>query len=112
MSDKQRDLFPNSPNKEEYQLARSTDPHTSFEAAAQMLPDLNKYQRAVYEAFEAIYPYGMTNLDLENKFNNHKSTYRARTPELVEMGLLVDTGQVKFQDRRNRVVWALKNPGV
>ncbi len=111
MSYKQRDLFASSPNKEEYQLARSSDPPTSFKAAAEILSKLNELQRVVYEAYEDVYPYGMTNLDLENKFNNHKSTYRTRTSELVGMGLLIDTGRIKFQEGKNRVVWALKPKG-
>lgn len=91
--------------KQAHQLARDTDPSTSFEAASSVLPRLRKLQQVVYDHFVAAKQ--LTDLDLETRCGDHGSTYRTRRAELVELGLLRDTGQRKHQAGRNRIIWGL-----
>lgn len=102
MSNDQSDLFP------DYTRARPSDPDTSHEAAAEVQRRLNALQQAVLAYFRAVAPHPMTDLDLENHFGNHRSTYRTRRAELTELGLLYDTGRRCFQAGSNRVLWAAR----
>ena len=48
-----------------------------------------------------------TLLDVEDCFDDHRSTYRSRVPELVELGLLRYSGEKKLQAGRNRRIYEL-----
>jgi hypothetical protein len=87
-------------------LYRRTDPDTSQEAA-ELLGDerLRHLQFEVWQYFTTV-PRA-TQLDVEDYFNDHRSTYRSRVPELVEKGLLRFTGFKRLQKGRNRRVYEL-----
>lgn len=91
------------------QLTRNLDPQTSYEAGEKIIPKLRKIQQEVYDYFLAVGPVGATDLDLQTHFNRHGSTYRTRRAELVELGLIIDTGQRREQQGSRRNVWAVKS---
>ena len=103
-----KDLFGDTlfEERKPHQLTRASDPQTSYESAARVVPKLRELQRIVFETHQA-HPGGLTDFDLENICGSHGSTYRTRRAELTEMGLLRDSGRKKLQNGRNRVVWQL-----
>ena len=103
-----KDLFGDTlfEERKPHQLTRASDPSTSYESAARVIPKLRELQRIVYEMHQA-HPGGLTDFDLEERCGSHGSTYRTRRAELTEMGLLRDSGRKKLQNGRNRVVWQL-----
>lgn len=85
--------------------ARGGDPDTSHVAAERIQSRINTLQQRVLQHFRSIYPNAITDLDLETHFGDHGSTYRTRRAELVELGLIRDTGLRRFQRRHHRVLW-------
>ena len=102
---KQLNLFPS--DKQAYQLVRGLDPGTSYEAAEKILPKLRKLQSIVYEHFLSVGSVGLTDYELEERCHDHSSTYRTRRAELVDLGVLKDSGGRRFLKGRNRIVWVL-----
>src|SRR4249920_842717 len=98
------DLF-GYPTDAAHKLARRTDPHTSHEAAASVLPKLSELRRTVYELLLQAGPYGLTDYAIEEHLHNHGSTYRTRRAELVAMGLVEDAGITRVINGRARKVW-------
>jgi hypothetical protein len=92
------------------QLARRTDPTTSFEAGAKIVKKLRSLQLAVLAAHQSR-PAGLTDLELEDQFSDHGSTYRTRRAELVAIGLIRDSGFRKVQAGRKRVIWQITEDG-
>jgi hypothetical protein len=85
---------------------RLNDPDTSQQAAELIDSDrLRRLQFEVWQYFTTV-PRA-TQLDVEDYFNDHRSTYRSRVPELVEKGLLRFTGFKRLQKGRNRRVYEL-----
>jgi hypothetical protein len=84
---------------------RPGDPDTSHEAAAKIAPRMTALQVKVLTYMREIFPRAITDLDLQDHFNNDLSTYRTRRSELTEMGLVYDTRQRRFQLGSNRVLW-------
>jgi hypothetical protein len=104
-----KDLFGDTPflPRGPEQITRRSDPHTSFQAGRTVLPRLRELQREVYNVL-AKFPDGLTDLELEEKCGSHGSTYRTRRAELVELGIVIDTGQTRLQRGRNRKIWKAK----
>src|SRR5262245_36374451 len=107
-----KDLFGDEPylERKPHQLARKTDPVTSELAVKYIIPQLREIQRKVYDAIVVAGPQGLTDWELENSFGDHGSTYRTRRAELTELGLVLDSGRKRLQQRpgkppRLRVVW-------
>jgi hypothetical protein len=94
--------------------ARSTDPHTSHEAAMIVSPHINQLQRRVL-TYAAKYPKtGFLDLTMEEELGSHGSTYRTRRAELTSLGLIRDSGMVDRApgDRRDRIVWIITARGL
>src|SRR5678809_1502041 len=91
------------------QLARPTDPATSFAAAQSIVPTLRQLQTRVYDCFRAHGP--MTQHQLITVYIQRygfapQSTIRTRCAELVTAHLLEDSGQrVRLPSGRHAVVW-------
>jgi hypothetical protein len=94
--------------------ARSGDPITSHEAAARHTSEsLTQKQQLVLSYFRALRQ--MTDVDLRNRLradlvipaNRDGSTYRTRRSELVDLGKLRDSGQKRFQEGSNRIIWEI-----
>ena len=93
------------------QMTRWSDPGTSFEAAASVA--MTKSQKIVMIAFRS--RNAMTDEELIHMiaklgFKLSASGARSRRKELVEMGLLRDSGVRELTDnRRQTTVWELNN---
>jgi hypothetical protein len=108
-----KDLFGDAPYlpRQPHQLARVTDPGTSFVAGASVIPKLRETQRIVAQVL-----YENGNLTDAEMFplccalggRRPESTYRKRRCELVDLGLVVDTGGRKKIGGSRRIVWALR----
>jgi hypothetical protein len=88
-------------------MYRPGGPDTSREAARSVTPHLTEIQGTVLAEFRRAGVNGMTDFDLETKLNSRRSTYRSRRAELVEAGLLKDSGMKRKQDGSNRTVWTI-----
>lgn len=88
-----------------HQLARTTDPGTSHQAAAKVIDKLRPIQKRVLAELKTAGRSGLTDLELEEICGSHGSTFRTRRSELVDAGLVVDSGKKKNQKGRNRIVW-------
>lgn len=89
------------------QLTRRTDPGTSFQAASQVVGKLKEIQKRVLAELKSAMPEGLTDLELEERCGSHGSTFRTRRSELVELGMVADSGRKKNQNGRNRIVWVV-----
>jgi hypothetical protein len=97
--------------------ARATDPHTSHEAAASVAGErLRASQQAVLVELSRR-PHGLTDVELVELYalaaeigrvpRQSPSGIRSRRHELVEAGLVVDTGvRIKLDSGRRAIVWA------
>lgn len=90
--------------KEPRQLARRFDPSTSHRAADGIVHKLRPIQIKVLEQLKAA-PDGLTDYELEELCGSHGSTFRSRRAELVEAGLVADSGRIKHLAGSNRIVW-------
>ena len=93
-------------------MARRTDPDTSHAAAQQTAPKLSKTQQQVYDMMLKHPP--LTDLELhklccEAYGTRRESSYRKRRSEMAAKHLVQDTGERKFQEGANRIVWKLVN---
>jgi hypothetical protein len=103
-----KDLLGDIPfeSKEANQITRRSDPITSFEAGVRVLPRLKEIQSKVYWYLRSIGPHGLADWEIENHFGDHGATYRTRRAELVDLGLVRDTGRTRTINGRKRKVWA------
>lgn len=100
-----KDLFGDVPY-EPAAHARRTDPSTSHEAASKFTAKkLTEIQQQVLLLFKSRRE--LTDLDLQQAFNFSGSTHRTRRSELVERGLVRNSGRKKFQDGSNRIIWEI-----
>jgi len=97
-------------------LSRPTDPETSREAAAAVLPRLRTSQQEVLTLFRRVGP--MTHAQLVDAARRYDvpqspSSLRTRTSELVKAGVLADSGVRETVGvspggiKRRAVVWCL-----
>lgn len=84
---------------------RHGDPRTSREAARQVAPHINDIQATVLAEVKRHGIAGITDYELETFLGGHGSTYRSRRAELVEKGLIKDSGQRRKVAGSNRTVW-------
>lgn len=95
-------------------VARRTDPDTSWNAANTIDPDeINERQRHVYEALRYVGP--ATDIELAVFYFNSgrpwqsPSGLRTRRAELVDRGLVIDTGKRRpTTTGRPAIVWAVR----
>lgn len=112
---KMKDLFddtlfePDEPEPEAAEPkahARRTDPSTSHEAARKFTAKkLTEVQEQVLLLFKTRRE--LTDWELEQAFNFSGSTHRTRRSELVERGLVRNSGRRKFQANSNRIIWEI-----
>lgn len=93
--------------------ARWSDPDTSRMAAAEVTPSLRELQAIVLAyAFECASA-GFTDPAMNEHFDTHSSTYRTRRSELVDYGLVADTGERLKAGGKGRphCVWRITDTG-
>lgn len=93
------------PTMSPHQLARKTDPQTSHEAACAIVFKLRPIQEKVLAELKKAGISGLTDFELEKICGSHGSTFRTRRSELVDVGLVVDSGTKRYLEGGNRIVW-------
>lgn len=108
-----KDLFGDTPFilKTPQQMTRVSDPSTSHCAAKRIAGNLGELQRKVLDALRAAGDVGLTDYELEERCGSHGSTFRTRRAELVEAGMVVDSGRKRSIMGSNRIVWIIKDGG-
>ena len=91
-----------------FKLFRRDAKDTSVEAAKSIMLALPNIEAAVYEYAAMRGSKGFTDDQMNEHFQTHKSTYRARRSSLVEKGLIEDSGVcVKGPNGRNMTIWRI-----
>ena len=91
-----------------FKLFRKDAKDTSVEAAQSIMFALPNIEAAVYEYAAMRGTRGFTDDEMNDHFETHKSTYRARRATLVDKGLIEDSGlRVKSPNGRNMTVWRI-----
>jgi hypothetical protein len=91
-----------------FKLFRKDAKDTSVEAAQSIMLALPNIEAAVYEYAAMQGTKGFTDDEMNDHFQTHKSTYRARRATLVDKGLVEDSGvRVKGPNGRNMTVWRI-----
>jgi len=91
-----------------FKLFRKDAKDTSVEAAQSIMLALPNIEAAVYEYAAMRGTRGFTDDEMNDYFETHKSTYRARRSTLVDKGLVEDSGaRVKGPNGRNMTVWRI-----
>jgi len=96
--------------------ARNTDPETSHEAADSV--KMRRNQKAVLQVFKDD-PSGFTDWELVRVYPEYKelpvqseSGLRTRRKELVEQGLVIDTGRKqRLPSGRRAIIWCIADEG-
>ncbi len=83
---------------------------TSRQAALAVLSKKTELQRLVLSKFVGAGSRGLTHYELEELCDDHGSTMRTRCAELVEQGLVIDSGEKRRINGRLRTVWRLRTP--
>ena len=84
---------------------------TSRDAAEQITPNTGTLRAKVYEIIKEWTPRtgGLTDSEIQNMLHMDPSTQRPRRVELVNHGLVVDSGEKRMlKSRRMAVVWRAK----
>ena len=91
-----------------FKMFRKDAKDTSVEAAKSIMLALPNIEAAVYEYAAMRGTKGFTDDEMNEHFQTHKSTYRARRSTLVEKGFIEDSGiRVKGPNGRNMTVWRI-----
>ena len=91
-----------------FKMFRKDAKDTSVEAAKSIMLALPNIEAAVYEYAAMRGTRGFTDDEMNDHFETHKSTYRARRATLVDKGLIEDSGlRVKGPNGRNMTVWRI-----
>jgi len=91
-----------------FKLFRKNAKDTSVEAAQSIMLALPNIEAAVYEYAAMRGTRGFTDDEMNDYFETHKSTYRARRATLVYKGFIEDSGlRVKGPNGRNMTVWRI-----
>lgn len=95
-------------------FARRSDPNTSHEAATAASPLIRQVRLVVLRYAESCGAPGFTDVALNAHFASHSSTYRTRRRELVDLGMIEDTGErVTVGDGgRRHAVWRITWKGL
>jgi len=89
-----------------FKMFRRNAQDTSVEAAESIAPSVPKIASIVFEYAAMRGSQGFTDEEMNEYFETHKSSYRARRAELVDRGLIEDSGvRVKGPNGRNMIVW-------
>jgi phage-related minor tail protein len=91
-----------------FKLFRKDAKDTSVEAAKSIMLALPNIEASVYEYAAMRGTKGFTDDEMNEHFETHKSTYRARRSTLVEKGFIEDSGmRVKGPNGRNMTIWRI-----
>ena len=91
-----------------FKLFRKDAKDTSVEAAQSIMLALPNIEAAVYEYAAMRGTKGFTDDEMNDHFETHKSTYRARRSTLVDKGFIEDSGlRIKGPNGRNMTVWRI-----
>ena len=91
-----------------FKMFRRDAKDTSVEAAESIAPSVPKIASIVFEYAAMRGNQGFTDEEMNEYFETHKSSYRARRAELVDRGLIEDSGvRVKGPNGRNMTVWRI-----
>lgn len=95
-------------------FARRSDPDTSHAAANDVSPFLVGIQAAVLDYAAECEPGGFIDPMLNARFDCAGSSYRSRRAELVDRGLIADTGARRTLDGKGRrfIVWRITPAGL
>lgn len=95
-------------------FARRSDPDTSRAAAEAISPRIRKLQFDVLSYAESCGAGGFIDPAMNDHFGVNSSTYRTRRSELVDLGLIADTGQRRTigDGGRKFAVWAVTMRGL
>lgn len=105
----ERDLFQND-NATAH--ARWSDPDTSHAAAGEITLSLRPLQAQVLAYAFAKGDRGFSDPEMSLDFESLSSTYRTRRAELVDYGLIADTGErLKVGKGRCHAVWRITDAG-
>jgi hypothetical protein len=89
-----------------FKMFRRDAQDTSVQAAESIAPSVPKIASIVFEYAAMRGSQGFTDEEMNEYFETHKSSYRARRAELVDRGLIEDSGvRVKGPNGRNMIVW-------
>tara|TARA_R110000796_G_scaffold115530_1_gene227621 strand:+ start:242 stop:556 length:315 start_codon:yes stop_codon:yes gene_type:complete len=89
-------------------MVRRNAPQTSIDAAKSVLKVVREIHEHVLE-YAREQQKGFTDEEMNKHFNTYRSTYRARRSELVEMGLITNSGNKRSMDNgRMAIVWVIK----
>lgn len=103
------DLFGNDNAKAH---ARWSDPDTSHTAADNITPTLRPLQAQVLAYAFGKGERGFTDPEMGLDLESISSTYRTRRAELVDYGLIEDTGnRLSFGGRNRHAVWRITDTG-
>ena len=86
--------------------ARRNHPATSHQAAERILPKSGTLRAKVYAKLKQWGSHGLTDENMQTMLAMNPSTQRPRRIELVEAGLVRDSGRVRLtRSKRNAIVW-------
>ena len=109
MNDGQIDIFGDDGARAH---ARRTDPDTSQEATRQITPSLRQLQLHVLEYAATRGDQGFIDPEMLLDLESMSSTYRTRRSELVDLGLVEDTGRRSSGGGRSTyAVWRITEAG-
>ena len=87
-------------------LVRRDHPDTSHIAAA-TIPRTGTLRRAVYDAIHRTGDEGMTDSELQRALDMDGNTERPRRVELIDAGLIKDSGRRRYEGGRPMIVWVV-----
>ena len=102
----QQDLFDSEPQLKK--MVRKGASETSIEAAKSVVKHVREIHEKVLN-YAKTCKNGFTDEEMNSYFQTHRSTYRARRSELVEMGLICSSGEKRMMENgRMATVWIVK----
>ena len=86
---------------------------TSIEARAKIEPKIGTIRRRVYEAILLKGLSGMTDYEIEKQLNLEGNTVRPIRGSLVDIGLVIDSGTTRPNEKKNQcIVWRTGEDGM
>ena len=86
-------------------LVRTDHPDTAREAAAMVAPRIGTQRRKVYDFIASTGVAGATDIEIQTSLGMGGNTERPRRVELVDQGLISDSGRRRMHGGRRHIVW-------
>jgi hypothetical protein len=83
-------------------------PATSHLAAAEVEPRTGTQRRRVLDYLRLCGSYGATDAEIQSALHMSGNTERPRRIELVELGLVFDSGELRGSHSRPAIVWTIE----